>query len=65
LHSGCEGLGFYDYQSEFRRSALKPSHESLLVRLIGDAALRTLTFPAGWRFVVSAAPTDIAANKVG
>lgn len=39
--------------------------KSLLVRLIGDAALRNLTFPAGWRFVGGAAPATLAANKVG
>ena len=38
--------------------------KSLLVRIIADASLRTLTFPAGWRFVGGAAPANLAANKV-
>ena len=38
--------------------------KSLLVRLIGDASSRNLTFPGGWRFVGGAAPANLAANKV-
>lgn len=38
--------------------------KSVSVRLIGDGSIRTLTFPAGWVFVGSAAPASLAANKV-
>jgi hypothetical protein len=34
------------------------------LRLIADASTRTLTFPAGWKFV-GTKPANIAANKVG
>ena len=37
---------------------------NLLVRLACDATTRTLSFPATWRWLVTAAPTNIAANKV-
>jgi hypothetical protein len=40
------------------------NNQNLLVRLDADASTRTLTFPAGWRWVGSAAPANIAANKV-
>jgi hypothetical protein len=36
----------------------------LIVRLKSDASLRTLAFPAGWHFIGSAAPANIAASKV-
>ncbi len=35
----------------------------LVVRLKSDASLRTLAFP-GWRFIGTAAPASLAANKV-
>lgn len=35
----------------------------IAIRIVSDGSLRTLTFPAGWVFVSSAAPTSIAANK--
>lgn len=38
--------------------------KSVTVRIIGDGSIRTLTFPAGWKFVGAAAPTQIAANKI-
>lgn len=34
------------------------------LRILADATLRTLTFPAGWRFV-GTKPANIAASKVG
>lgn len=37
----------------------------LRVVITADASLRTLTFPAGWKFVGSAAPANIAASKTG
>ena len=37
----------------------------MLVFIIGDGSLRTLTFPAAWHFVGAAAPANIAANKRG
>lgn len=37
---------------------------NLMVRIKGDASLRTLAFPAGWRWIGAAAPASIAANKV-
>lgn len=40
------------------------NNQQLLVKLKCDASLRTLTFPAGWRWIGSAAPTNIAANKI-
>jgi hypothetical protein len=40
------------------------NNQNLLVRLDADASTRTLTFPAGWRWVGSAAPANLAANKV-
>jgi hypothetical protein len=36
---------------------------SLVLRIVCDGTARTLTWPAGWKFVGSAAPTSIAANK--
>ncbi len=38
--------------------------KSLLLRLAADGSTRTLSFPAGWRWVGSAAPASLAANKV-
>ena len=35
------------------------------LRLICDATIRTLTFPAGWIFTGAARPADIAASKTG
>jgi hypothetical protein len=40
------------------------NNQNLLVRLDADASTRNLTFPAGWRWLGSAAPANIAANKV-
>ena len=37
---------------------------NLFLRLKSDGTLRTLTFPAGWRWIGAAAPANIAANKV-
>lgn len=34
-----------------------------IVRIVGDGSSRTLTFPAGWTFIGSSAPTALAANK--
>jgi hypothetical protein len=39
------------------------NNQQVTVRLDCDASLRTLTFPAGWRWIGSAAPASIAANK--
>ena len=38
--------------------------KSFLLRLAADGSARTLSFPAGWRFVGSAAPASLAANKI-
>ena len=35
------------------------------VRIICDGSLRTLAFPGGWKWLGSAAPANIAANKNG
>jgi len=35
--------------------------KSLVVRLATDGSLRTLAFPAGWRWVGAAAPASLAA----
>lgn len=35
----------------------------LLVRMVADGSPRTLAFPAEWKFVGSAAPASLAANK--
>jgi hypothetical protein len=35
-----------------------------LLRIIGDGSVRTLAFPASWKFLVAAAPTTLAASKV-
>ena len=40
------------------------NNQQLLVRLLADASTRTLTFPVAWRWIGSAAPANIAANKV-
>lgn len=37
---------------------------SISVRIIGDGSIRTLTFPAGWKFLGAAAPASLAANKI-
>jgi hypothetical protein len=36
---------------------------NLLVRIVCDGTLRTLGWPAGWKWVGAAAPANIAANK--
>jgi len=41
----------------------RASGRETTLRLLADASLRTLTFPAGWRFV-GTKPASIAANKV-
>jgi hypothetical protein len=33
------------------------------VRIVADGSIRTLTFPAGWKFLGAAAPANIAASK--
>ncbi len=38
---------------------------SRTIRIIGDGSSRTLTFPAGWKFVGGTAPTALASSKVG
>jgi len=35
------------------------------VALVGDGSSRTLTWPAGWRWIGGAAPGSLAANKIG
>ena len=42
----------------------RASGRSVTLRLIADASTRTLTFPAGWKFM-GTKPADIAASKVG
>jgi hypothetical protein len=34
-----------------------------LIRIVADASERTVAFPAGWKFLASAAPSTIAASK--
>lgn len=38
---------------------------SMLLKLLADASVRNLTFPAGWKFLGAAAPASIAASKTG
>ena len=38
--------------------------KSLLLRIAADGSVRTLAFPAGWRWVGGTAPANIAANKL-
>ncbi len=38
--------------------------KSLLLRLKADGSTRTLSFPAGWRWVAGTAPANLAANKL-
>jgi hypothetical protein len=38
--------------------------KSLLLHIAADGSARTLSFPAGWRFVGAAAPASIAASKI-
>jgi hypothetical protein len=38
---------------------------SMAIKIAADGSIRTFTFPAGWTFIGSAAPADIAANKTG
>jgi hypothetical protein len=40
------------------------SQRSVILRLVSDATLRTLTFPADWKFL-GTKPANIAASKVG
>jgi hypothetical protein len=35
----------------------------IILRIVCDGSTRTLTFPSGWKFVGSAVPANIAANK--
>ena len=35
------------------------------LRIVADSSTRALSFPAGWKFIGGAAPTDIAADKTG
>ena len=39
--------------------------KQMLVRIVGDVSLRTLVWPAAWKWVGAAAPANLAANKVG
>lgn len=39
--------------------------KEMLVRVVGDTVLRTLTWPAAWKWVGAAAPANLAANKIG
>ncbi len=39
--------------------------KEMLVRIVGDTVLRTLTWPAAWKWVGAAAPANIAATKIG
>jgi hypothetical protein len=41
------------------------AHRRMTVILVGDGSSRTLTWPAGWRWVGGTAPASLAANKVG
>ena len=40
------------------------SARSKTIRVIGDGSSRALVFPAGWKFIGSAAPASLAANKI-
>jgi hypothetical protein len=35
----------------------------MLLRVTADGALRTITWPAGWKWLGAGAPANIAANK--
>ncbi len=39
--------------------------KEMLLRIVGDTVLRTLTWPAAWKWVGAAAPANLAANKIG
>jgi hypothetical protein len=39
--------------------------KSVTLRIVGDSSTRNLSFDSDWKFLGAAAPTDIAANKVG
>jgi hypothetical protein len=41
------------------------SGRTKFIRLIGDSTARTLTFPAGWKFLNGTAPAALAGGKVG
>jgi hypothetical protein len=43
----------------------KAAGRSVTIKITCDATPRTFTFPAGWKFVGAAAPSGIAASKVG
>ena len=45
-------------------SSNRAAGRTVTVKIAADASARTLTFPAGWKFVGSK-PTDIAASKTG
>lgn len=37
---------------------------SVSIRIIGDGSIRTFIFPAAWKFIGTAAPASLAANKI-
>jgi hypothetical protein len=65
LNFGSFGFKVIDLAGNITFSGINMINgRNLMVRLKADASLRTLTFPAGWRWIGSAAPANIAANKV-
>lgn len=49
---------------ELQAASNKAAGKGIVIRIVADANLRTLTFPASWVWVC-AKPADIAANKTG
>lgn len=47
----------------FAASSNIASGRSQVIRIICDASTRTLSFPAGWKFLGASAPTSIASGK--
>jgi hypothetical protein len=63
----CDGDGFKTVTLTGNitfASSNRAAGRSVTIRIVGDSSSRTLTWPAGWKWIGAAAPTSLAANKV-
>jgi hypothetical protein len=63
----CDGDGFKTVTLTGNitfASSNRAAGRSVTIRIVGDSSSRTLTWPAGWKWIGAAAPSTLAANKV-